>query len=64
MHAADGHGDGLHQLRLNAGFAVEAAKARFGQGYEALVCGHQLRAIFKLIQARMEGPTTHAAEPQ
>ena len=58
----DGH-DGLHQLRLNAGFAVEAAKARFGQGYEALVCGHQLRAIFKLIQALMV-PTTHAAEPR
>ena len=61
MHAADGH-DGLHQLRLNAGFAVEDANARFGQGYVALVCSHQLRAFFKLIQALMV-PTTHAAEP-
>ena len=65
MHAACGvlACDGLHKLRLNAGFAVEAANARFGQDYEALVYGRQSRALDKLIQALMV-PTTHAAEPR
>ena len=44
MHAGDVH-DGLDGLRLNTGFALEAANARSGQEYQLLVRGHQPRAL-------------------
>ena len=62
MHAGDVH-DGLDGLRLNAGFALEAANARAGQGYQLLVCRHQPRALDSPVQA-LQDPSIHATVPR